>query len=334
MWVISLGQDGVDCSNLSRMSGLRQAAIDVGTNSVKLLIAEICGNEVRALCEASHQTRLGQGFYQTRNLQPGAIARTAEAVADYVEQAKHFACETIRVFSTSVAREAVNAAALVRAIEQRSGITLEIISGDQEAEWVFRGVLTDATLPPAPLLLLDVGGGSTEFILGRRERRIFSQSFPLGSVRLMETFTISDPPTAAELHAVTQSVRSLLANQVAPILMPIWQNEISEASAQVQLVGTGGAATILARMAAQLTTFDRAVIEAARISSDWLTQQTEQLWRLPLVQRRELIGLPRSRADVILTGAVIYQAILEYFQFRELRVSTRGLRFAAVLDAC
>lgn len=314
------------------MSGLRRAAIDVGTNSVKLLIAEIHGNEVRALDEASHQTRLGQGFYETRKLQPTAIVNTAEAVADYVEQAKRFACETIRVFSTSVAREAVNAAALVQAIEQQSGITLEIISGDQEAEWVFRGVLTDATLPAGPLLLLDVGGGSTEFILGRGERRIFSQSFPLGSVRLMETFTISDPPTAAELHAVTQNVRGLLADQVAPILMPVWQHEISETSAQVQLVGTGGAATILARMAARLTTFDREVIEAARVSSNWLTQQTEQLWRLSLAQRRELIGLPRSRADVILTGAVIYQAILEHFQFRELRVSTRGLRFAAVLD--
>ncbi|HNQ73364.1 MAG TPA: Ppx/GppA family phosphatase [Verrucomicrobiota bacterium] len=315
------------------MSGLRRAAIDVGTNSVKLLIAEIQGKEIHALCEASNQTRLGQGFYQTRHLQPEAIALTAQAVADYVRQARAWACETVRVFSTSVAREAVNAAALVEAIQQRTGIAVEIISGAQEADWVFRGVLSNAALPAGPLLLLDVGGGSTEFILGWQQRRLFSHSFPLGSVRLLETFPISDPPTPAELHAVTLQVRGLLTEQVAPVLTPAWQREIPRPAAPPQLVGTGGAATILARMAAQLHTFDRAQIEATRISAAWVTQQTEQLWRLPLAERRQLIGLPPSRADVILTGAVIYQAIMECLQFRELRVSTRGLRFAAVLDA-
>jgi len=140
---------------------------------------------------------------------------------------------------------------------------LEIISGDQEADWAFQGVTTDPRLATIPLLLLDVGGGSTEFILGHGERKHFRQSFSLGTVRLLEALPHSDPPTAAEFSAARRAVREFIETNVHPALAPALQREIQTAPAPIMLVGTGGSATILARMEAELHTFDRAIIEKA-----------------------------------------------------------------------
>lgn len=316
------------------MSVVRRAVIDVGTNSVKLLVAEVHGHEVKPLIEASHQTRLGQGFYETRQLHPVAIANTAQAVTDFARQARGYSCEKIRVIATSAARDAVNAGALITAIEQQSGLDPEIISGALEADWVFQGVTTDSALATMPLLLLDVGGGSTEFILGAGTQKYFAQSFPLGTVRLLEMFPPSDPPTAGEFAAIRRWTREFIATQVRPRLTAAWEQALSARaqSPPVTLVGTGGTATILARMEAQLRAFDRDAIEATRIRFDRLRGHTERLWRMPLARREGVAGLPRKRADVILTGTVIYEAIMELFQLPELRVSTRGLRFAALLE--
>jgi exopolyphosphatase/guanosine-5'-triphosphate,3'-diphosphate pyrophosphatase len=114
--------------------------------------------------------------------------------------------------------------------------------------------------------------------------------------------------------------------------MPVWQREIQTGSTPITLVGTGGTSTILARMEAQLDTLDRAAIESTRLSFDRLQLHTKKLWDMPLAQREAVVGLPRKRADVVLTGTVIYEAIMEMFQLPELRISTRGLRFAAVMD--
>src|SRR5215831_10551278 len=155
------------------MSYTRRAVIDVGTNSVKLLVADVQGHDVRPIYEDSKQTRLGQGFYETHELQPEPIANTARAVAKFSALARELHAVSIRVIATSAARDAVNAQALISAIENAAAVKVEIISGDQEAEWAFHGVTTDPGLAKQPLLLLDVGGGSTEFILGKGEHKHF-----------------------------------------------------------------------------------------------------------------------------------------------------------------
>src|SRR5438045_632569 len=146
------------------MLPVRRAVIDVGTNSIKLLVADVAGQDVVPLLEDSKQTRLGRGFYETHRLQPEAISTTAKAVAKVAEAAREQRAASIRVVATSAARDAVNPGDLTSAIEKACGLKVEIISGEQEADWVFQGVTTDAALAQAPLLLLDVGGGSTEFI--------------------------------------------------------------------------------------------------------------------------------------------------------------------------
>lgn len=310
------------------MEWMRRAVIDVGTNSIKLLVADVSGNDIRPVHEESRQTRLGQGFYETHRLQPESIARTAEAVWEFGEIARERNAGAIRVIATSAARDAVNPADLTGAIERASGLKTEIISGAREADWAFRGVATDPELSRQPLLLLDVGGGSTEFILGHGASQVFAQSFPLGTVRLLEKFPPSDPPAASELTSCRQWVDDFLRREIRPRLEPASKNE----NGGIRLVGTGGTASILARIEKKMDRFDRQKIESTVLTYDQVVAHRRRLWKLPLAARKEITGLPKSRADVILTGVLIYEAVMAEFGFRQLRVSTRGLRFAAVMD--
>jgi exopolyphosphatase/guanosine-5'-triphosphate,3'-diphosphate pyrophosphatase len=196
---------------------------------------------------------------------------------------------------------------------------------------------------------MDVGGGSAQFIFGRAGHTHFRHSFPLGSVRLLETIPCSDPPKATELAACRQWLREFLQKEVRPRLAPdnerrsevggqraeadqsLLTSAATGAGGGAQLVGVGGGATILACMEAKLEAFDRARIEATRLSVARVAWHSERLWGLSLEERKRIIGLPKNRADVILMGVAIYQAVMEEFGFCELRVSTRGLRFAAVM---
>ena len=306
----------------------RRAVIDVGTNSIKLLVADVVGRDVQPVHEESRQTRLGRDFYETHRLQPDAMARTAEAVAEFAKTARENKAASIRVIGTSAVRDAANSGDLTSAIELASGLIVEIISGGHEAELAFQGVTTDPALAKTPLLLLDVGGGSTQFILGRGEHKRFAHSFPLGTVRLMEKFPHSDPPMHGEFTACHDWIKDFLKSEVRPKL----ESALRRETAGIQLVGTGGTTSILARMESKLERYDRACIEATRLGLEQVKAHRKNLWSLPLVERKEIIGLPKLHADVILTGVLIYEAVMEEFGFKQLRVSTRGLRFAAVMD--
>ena len=309
------------------MKTVRRAVIDVGTNSIKLLVADVAGDQIQPVWEGSKQTRLGSGFYPNRRLLTTAITQSAGVVAEFAAEARKQEAASIRIIATSAAREAINAKELIDAIEREARLKVEILSGEEEADLVFEGVSTDSAMAKDPLLLLDVGGGSTEFILGQGHHKTFRASFPLGSVRLLETLPLSDPPSHKELIACRTEVREFLRTLVQPSLAP---NLIAAAPFTPLLVGTGGTVTILARMEAQMQDFDRQEIEKMRLSLDRLKWHVQHLWSLPLEQRKTVIGLPANRADVILTGSVIFEAVMESFRFSELRVSTRGLRFAAL----
>jgi exopolyphosphatase/guanosine-5'-triphosphate,3'-diphosphate pyrophosphatase len=316
------------------MQPICRAVIDVGTNSVKLLVAEVAEKEVRPVFETSRQTRLGHGFFQTRRLQLDAITATAQAVAAFAMEARARGAFSLRVIATSAAREASNAEELTSAIERVAGLRTEIVSGEQEAEWVFQGVATDQELARQRLLLLDVGGGSTELIIGHGKHQHFRASVPLGTVRLLEQCPHSDPPTTAELAACRSWVRDFFEKQIRAKIEPVLGEEtkVAERKRLVNLVGTGGTATIIARMALHLADYDRARIEQVRIDLESLRAQAQRLWGLTLEARKRTIGLPPNRADVILSGLVIYQVVMEVFEFEELRVSTRGLRFGVVME--
>ena len=311
------------------MEPVRRAVIDIGTNSIKLLVGEVTDGVVRPIDERSEQTRLGAGFYETHELQDGPISHTASAVARFVAQARDAGAVSLRAIATSAARDAKNADQLIDAVRSASGLRVEIISGDQEADWVFRGVTSDPALHGGRLLILDVGGGSTEFIVGEHGHHSFRRSFPLGSVRLLEKLRPADPPSLADLAGCRKWLAEFVREQIAPDMQP-WLSEA--ASAPLILVGTGGTTTILARMEKKLTGFNREEIDGTLLSRPQVLEYMVDLWSKPLAVRRTLPGLPSNRADVIIMGVAIYEAVMQQFQLPELYVSTRGLRFGALLD--
>ncbi len=308
---------------------VRRAVIDIGTNSVKLLVADVDGTLVVPVFEESEQTRLGQGFYETQRLQPDVIAHTADAVAQFAGIARIRNAASLRVIATSAARDAQNQQELLDAIKQASGLEVDIISGQQEADLVYQGVRSDLKLAGRRLLILDVGGGSSEFMLGQGEHPEFSRSFALGSVRLLELMRPSDPPTPAELDRCRDYLRRFFMEQIRQPLT----DALASGREHTTLIGTGGAATILARMEYALDKYHRQEIEGAHIPLESIQGWMKKLWSMPLAERKKITGLPKKRADVILTGMAIYETVLEEFGFAELRASTRGLRFAAVMQA-
>ncbi|MDB6032495.1 MAG: putative exopolyphosphatase [Verrucomicrobiales bacterium] len=310
------------------MQPVRRAVIDIGTNSTKLLVADVAGRFVTPVWEESEQTRLGEGFYETHLLQREAIHATAYFVAQYARIAQSYKVVSTRVIATSAARDALNKDELLLAIEKASGMRVDVISGEKEAELAFRGVNSNPTYTGQRLCIMDLGGGSTEFIVGEGEQMEFAQSFKIGGLRLQELFRPSDPPTPAELQKCRAWLREFVRTEVQPVLSA----PLAVDTARTTLVGTGSAASILARMHNRIKEPDRDILESTHLSLESVTQRVEDVWSLMLSDRKRLIGLPKKRADTILFSAAVYEAVMREFGFGHLRVSTRGLRYAAILD--
>jgi exopolyphosphatase/guanosine-5'-triphosphate,3'-diphosphate pyrophosphatase len=308
------------------MPPTRRAVIDIGTNSIKVLVAEVSGHQVRPLWEESKQTRLGKGFYETHQLRHEAIYATAHFAAEFANLARSYHVESIRIIATSAARDAVNQAEFVQAVEQMSGLKLDIISGDQEAELAFRGVTSDPALDGQRLCIMDVGGGSAEFIVGAGEQMEFAQSFKLGGVRLLEQFPPSEPPTKEELQCCRQWLREFIAREISPALQPL----LSPAKARPILVGVGGAATTLTRMVLIMNYDKRKQIKTEGIPTSTVSEWVENLWGMSLCDRMRLVGLKKKRADIIPFGAAILEAVMLELGFPHLRISKRGIRHAAM----
>jgi exopolyphosphatase / guanosine-5'-triphosphate,3'-diphosphate pyrophosphatase len=304
-----------------------RAVIDIGTNSVKLLVAEVQAVRVDPLFEDSEQTRLGAGFYETHRLLPESISKTAEAVRAFVDMAEQFGPVSLDVIATSAARDAVNQSEFVEAIRREAKQELKVISGEQEADWAFHGVASDPKLANEPLLVMDIGGGSTEFVVGAKGERRAGRSFQVGSVRLLEKFRPSDPPTAEERDKCLGWLRKFFADEIKPFL----REHLGKA--KPTLVSTGGTASILGRLKWKLLHYDREKIEGTILSARELAEQTAHLWSLPLQERKRLPGMPGSRADVIIMGVAILEAATEALGFSAARISTRGLRYGALLHA-
>jgi exopolyphosphatase/guanosine-5'-triphosphate,3'-diphosphate pyrophosphatase len=310
------------------MRPMTRAVIDIGTNSVKLLVAELHGPEITPLIEDSEQTRLGQGFYETHRLRADNIETTALAVARFAGLARETGAESVMAFATSAARDAVNRIELEHSIHQIAHLKLRVISGEEEADWVFRGVTSDPSFKDQHLLVMDLGGGSTEFIFGMNDRCQFGQSFQLGTVRLLEKFMPSDPPHESERRACEQFIEQFLSHEVQRPLAPHLQGK-----SDVQFVATGGTANILARMHKKFDSWERTLIDRSAIALDAVHEIRDALWALPLAERKRLPGLPPKRADVMLMGAAVYSAVMKVFGFDQVRVSARGLRYTALLES-
>ena len=294
----------------------RVGAIDIGTNTVLLLIAESVGGEARALGEFMTITRLGQGVDRTRRLDPAASARTLQALADYAEHLKRFGVTRLGVVGTSALRDAEGGAAFLDAAERLLGERPRVISGAGEAELTFEGALSGLGLN-GPVSVFDIGGGSTEVITGEVHGAAHVDeaiSLDVGSVRLFERYVRTDPPSVAELQQVIRDVESALER--AP-----------RAQAGSILVGVAGTVTTLAAIELGLKEYSPERIHGHRLSRSALFEIADRLTKLSLTERQSLAGLEPKRADVIVVGAEIARRVLIWSGREELTVSDRGVRW-------
>jgi exopolyphosphatase/guanosine-5'-triphosphate,3'-diphosphate pyrophosphatase len=296
------------------MSDRRFAAIDIGTNSVLLTVAEQVGGTLRPILERAEITRLGEGTAASGQLSQDGIARTLAVLAEYAESARALGAERTATVATSAARDASNGAEFLEQARRTTGLELEIIAGSREAELSFQAAVADFGAPGRALLVVDIGGGSTEFAFGTNGPPSFHASIDIGAVRLTERYVASDPPSAWERAAVRDSIDRALEH-------------LPPAPAGSELVALAGTATTLATLSLRLAAFDSARVHGAKLSRHQIHSLCERLWGMPLFERLALPGLQPGRADVIPVGAEILERIMGRFGFVTVTISDRGVRW-------
>jgi exopolyphosphatase/guanosine-5'-triphosphate,3'-diphosphate pyrophosphatase len=309
---------------------VRAAAIDCGTNSIRLLIADASGGR---LCDVHRDTRivrLGQGVDATGEFAPDAIARTRAALVDYVSLLRLHGAERVRMVATSAARDVANrdvffamtADVLGNAVP---GAIAEVITGAEEAELSFRGAVGELDSGAGPFVVVDLGGGSTEIVLGG-DRVVASYSADIGCVRLTERCLHSDPPTPEEVEAARLVVRERL--DVALGVVPV-------ARARTW-VGLAGTMTTLSALAHNMTAYDSAAIHLSRVAGHDLLAVCERLIGMTRSQRAALGPMHEGRADVIGGGAIVVEEIARELRTRagidELVVSEHDILDGIVLS--
>jgi len=333
----------------------RIAAIDVGTNTVLLLVAERRQGRVVPLVERAEITRLGRGVDGTGRLDPAAIEETVAVLAAYAAEARALGAATIACVATSAARDAANGEAFFAAARARAGLEPEIISGDEEARLVWSSAWRDFGAPqgaevelavpgqhgrseppglsrphglaaPHGLLgVLDVGGGSTELCFGDGPLPAARLSVQVGAVRLTERHVREDPPGAATLATLRQAARQALA----PLAGLPGVAALREGG---RLVGVAGTVTTLAAVAQALPSYDAGRVHGSTLARAEIEALVTRLSALPLAERQRLPGMEPKRADVMVAGAVVVAEALALLGLDRLTVSDRGVRWGLVLE--
>jgi exopolyphosphatase/guanosine-5'-triphosphate,3'-diphosphate pyrophosphatase len=291
----------------------RVGVVDLGTNSTRLLVADVEDSSVRELERRLEITRLGEGVDARGQLLPQAIARVRNVLVDYRRTIEELGAERTLAFATSAVRDAENGEAFLGEVEWSYGFVTRLLSGHEEALLTFRGVaagrdLTDGTL------VVDVGGGSTELVLGGPDGVSFHESFDLGCVRLSERFP-SDPEGAAS------QVRTVLAERIAAGLEP------------ATAIGVAGTVTQLATLDLGLEREEPELVHGHRMSLETVARQAEELAAMPVEEIRRLRGMHPERAPVIVAGAIVVREVLSHFGLAELEVSERDIMHGAALAA-
>ena len=279
---------------------MRVGVIDCGTNSIRLLIADIEGNNFREVTRQMQVVRLGQGVDETNQFHPDALERTFAAVDLYAAELARRGVEKIRFCATSATRDATNRNIFIEGVKERLGIEPEVISGDEEARLSFAGATREFNRTDGPFLVVDIGGGSTEFVLGT-DTVESAISVNIGCVRMTERHFHNDPPTADEITIARSDI----------------QNAIDIASASVDiksaktLVCVAGTATTVAAAALNLPEYDRHAIHLSRISADQVHAVSNKFLSMTREERAALGYMHPGRVDVITAGSLVLSKIVK-----------------------
>jgi len=299
---------------------LRVAAIDVGTNSTRLLVAEEQSMGARPIDRRMVITRLGQGVDETRVLAPEALERTFRVIADYAAACGEYGVKRLRVTGTSAVRDARNRNTFFEGVRKLTGEDPVLLSGDREARTTFLGVRSDLD-STEPIMKVDIGGGSTELVLGTTEPSHLV-SIDVGCVRMLEKHLHSDPPAPQELDALRAEVTAAFEEFRDSVAI----------ERNTRLIGVAGTVTQLATLKAGLSVYDPDITHHMVMTHGDVRMLARRLRMLPYEKRKRVKGLQAGRVDVIVAGAEILTSVMEVFDAAEVLVSEKDILDGLVIE--
>jgi exopolyphosphatase/guanosine-5'-triphosphate,3'-diphosphate pyrophosphatase len=303
---------------------MRVAAIDCGTNSIRLLIADVVDDRLEDLERTMRIVRLGEGTDRTGRLSEAALGRTFAAVSEYGELISSHQVDAVRFVATSASRDAENAAEFQAGVQDRLGVLPEVITGAEEARLSFDGATRQLRQDvPGPYLVADIGGGSTELVHGDAEPDS-AASMDVGCVRLTERHFAADPPSAAQVEAAISDIDSALS--VVAESVPL--------TAPAQLVGLAGSVTTVAALSLGLPSYDPRAIHGSRVSRDEVDRITAELLRANHERRLAYPVMHPGRADVIIGGALVLDRLMRATAADDVLVSERDILDGIAWSLC
>jgi exopolyphosphatase/guanosine-5'-triphosphate,3'-diphosphate pyrophosphatase len=298
------------------------AVVDIGSNSTRLLIAEVTGGRVTEVERQSRVTRLGRGVDLSGQLSAEAIEAACEAIADYVAICREAGVEHIEAIATSAVRDASNGSAFVAELRERFALAARVLDGEEEARLTYLGA-TCEHVPDEPTLVIDIGGGSTELIVGTGKEIAFHTSLQAGVVRHTERHITADPPTTVELEALASDVRLLIEDAVAG-------RPSASARAGIAVAGTP---TSLASIEIGLRAYDPKQVHGHTLNLASIQRHLSRLASAPLSKRVEIVGLHPDRAPNIVAGVVILAEAMRAFGLDQIEVSEHDILYGAAISA-
>jgi exopolyphosphatase/guanosine-5'-triphosphate,3'-diphosphate pyrophosphatase len=299
---------------------MRIASLDIGTNTVLLLIVEVEGESFRVVCDNHAIARLGEGVDRTRNISEEAYQRFREVLQKHAETIGSSHVDRVAAVGTSALRDAENRDEILRRAKADTGIEIEIISGDEEARWTYRGALLGMTVAPGTVGVVDIGGGSTEISSGDGHEFVRGVSIDIGAVRITERCFATSPITTEAAAAATALVQNSIGSSQ------------SEPVAYSELVAVAGTPTTLAAMDQGLAAFDKEKVqgyELHRSAVDRLLDIMMKVDTQTLLARFPSVN--KARADILPAGTLILREVMDYCGVDSVRVSTQGLRYGIAI---
>ena len=296
------------------------AAIDCGTNAIRLLIAAVDSNKVSDRLREMRTVRLGEGVDATGEFSNMALERTFAACREYAELLMQYEIKELRFVATSASRDVSNRDVFITGVKEILGVEPEVISGDQEAELSYRGALSGLDVKGS-VLVADIGGGSTEFVTTLADRSLVSESVNIGCVRMTERYLQSDPPTQQEVEAATRDIR----NQIELIARTV------PIRTETTFIGLAGSVTTVAAMALGLHEYDTDLIHGSALSMEEVDAVTNEMLHMTRAQRAELGFMHPGRVDVIGGGALVLRESMRLLGFTQVVVSEKDLLDGVVI---
>jgi len=298
----------------------RVAVIDVGTNSTRLLVADISGNRVQPLERISTVTRLGRGVDLSGHLSSEAIEDVCAAIERYVGIAGEMSAETVETIATSAVRDADNGSAFIAELRERFALSAHVLDGEEEARSTYLGA-THETPPTEPTPVVDIGGGSTELVVGHDDVISFHDSMQVGVVRHSERHIASDPPTASELEDLAADVRGSI------------ERSLGTGVAAERGIAVAGTPTSLAAVEQALEPYDPSKVHGHVLALPQIQRMLSRLASLPLAERVQVPGLHPDRAPTIVAGVVILVEVMRAFELEAITVSEHDILYGTAIAA-